>query len=82
MTVKAVVFDIGAVLVDWQPHLAWMDELGSREAVDAFMDRKVLLQLYLRATDTKHSFWFVNLLNEKDAMFHKKNEQKMLVIDK
>ena len=39
MTVKAVVFDIGAVLVDWQPHLAWMDELGSREVVDAFMDR-------------------------------------------
>ena len=39
MTPSIVVFDIGAVLIDWQPHLAWMDELGSREAVDAFMER-------------------------------------------
>ncbi len=39
MTPSVVVFDIGAVLIDWQPHLAWMDELGSREAVDAFMER-------------------------------------------
>ena len=36
---KAVVFDIGGVLVDWQPHLAWMDEMGSRAEVDAFMAR-------------------------------------------
>jgi 2-haloacid dehalogenase len=39
MTVQVVVFDIGGVLVDWQPHLAWIDELGTRSAVDAFMDR-------------------------------------------
>lgn len=39
MAPSVVVFDIGAVLVDWQPHLAWIDELGSREAVDAFMER-------------------------------------------
>ena len=39
MTPKVVVFDIGAVLIDWQPHLAWIDELGSREAVEAFMER-------------------------------------------
>jgi FMN phosphatase YigB (HAD superfamily) len=35
---KAVVFDIGAVLVDWQPHLAWADELGE-EGAQAFMER-------------------------------------------
>ncbi len=39
MNPTVVVFDIGAVLIDWQPHLAWMDELGSREAVEAFMER-------------------------------------------
>lgn len=39
MSAPVVVFDIGGVLVDWQPHFAWMDELGSREAVEAFMDR-------------------------------------------
>ncbi len=39
MSPSVVVFDVGGVLVDWKPHLAWMDEFGSREAVEAFMDR-------------------------------------------
>jgi 2-haloacid dehalogenase len=39
MTASVVVFDLGGVLINWQPHLAWMDELGSRAAVDAFMER-------------------------------------------
>ena len=52
------------------------------EELDALEDRKILHQLYLRATSEKHSFWFVNLLNEKDAMFYKNFEQKMLVVDK
>lgn len=39
MTIKAVVFDIGGVLIDWRPHLAWVDEFGSRADVDAFMER-------------------------------------------
>ena len=39
MSAKVVVFDIGGVLIDWQPHLAWLDELGTREAVEAFMAR-------------------------------------------
>ena len=39
MNPTVVVFDIGAVLIDWQPHLAWMGEFGSREAVEAFMER-------------------------------------------
>lgn len=38
MTVDTVVFDIGGVLVNWQPHLAWVDELGE-EGARAFMDR-------------------------------------------
>ncbi|MEL7344308.1 MAG: HAD family phosphatase, partial [Pseudomonadota bacterium] len=38
MTRPVVVFDIGAVLVDWQPALAWSDELGLGGA-HAFMDR-------------------------------------------
>ncbi len=35
---KHVVFDIGAVLVEWQPELAWADELGVDGARD-FIDR-------------------------------------------
>ncbi len=38
MTVDTVVFDIGGVLVDWQPHLAWADSLGEEEA-KAFIER-------------------------------------------
>ena len=38
MTVDTVVFDIGAVLVDWQPDLAWADEM-SREDIRAFLAR-------------------------------------------
>ena len=33
-----IVFDIGAVLVDWQPELAWADELGL-DGARAFMAR-------------------------------------------
>lgn len=39
MTPSIVVFDIGNVLVDWQPHKAWLKELGTPEACQAFMDR-------------------------------------------
>ncbi|MEL6463370.1 MAG: HAD family phosphatase [Pseudomonadota bacterium] len=38
MNIDTVVFDIGAVLVDWDPHLAWIDELGVEEA-KAFLAR-------------------------------------------
>lgn len=38
MKVDTVIFDIGAVLVDWQPELAWADELGI-EGAQAFMAR-------------------------------------------
>ncbi|MDQ2094457.1 HAD family hydrolase [Rhodalgimonas zhirmunskyi] len=49
MTPSVVVFDIGGVLVDWQPHLAWLDEMGSRAMVDAFMRRIDFPALNLRA---------------------------------
>lgn len=38
MTIDTVVFDIGGVLVDWAPHLAWEEELGA-EGARAFLDR-------------------------------------------
>jgi hypothetical protein len=52
------------------------------EELDALMDRKILLQLYLTATAEKHSFWYINLLNEQDAMFYKNFEHRMVLIDK
>ena len=38
MTPSVVVFDIGGVLVDWKPHLAWIDELGE-DGAHAFIER-------------------------------------------
>ena len=38
MPVDTVVFDIGGVLVDWQPHLAWVDDLGE-DGAKAFLAR-------------------------------------------
>ena len=52
------------------------------EELDALMDRKILLQLYLKATEQKHSFWYINLLNEQDAMVYKNFEHRMVLIDK
>ena len=42
------VFDIGNVLVDWQPHLAWMDEFETRAEAEAFMARIDFPALNLR----------------------------------
>ncbi|MFY0619717.1 HAD family hydrolase [Shimia sp.] len=39
MTPSVVVFDIGGVLVEWQPHLAWSDAFDTHEDVIAFMER-------------------------------------------
>lgn len=49
MTPSIVVFDIGGVLVDWQPHLAWKEELGSRAASEAFMERIGFMEKNKRA---------------------------------
>ena len=50
--------------------------------LDALLDKKVLMQMYLTATAEKHSFWYINLLNEQDSMWYKNFEHKMLLIDK
>jgi hypothetical protein len=50
--------------------------------LDALLDRRVLMKMYLTATGEKHSFWFINLLNEQDSMWYKNFEYKMLLIDK
>ena len=38
-TIRAVVFDVGNVLLRWDPQAAFLPELGSRAAADAFMAR-------------------------------------------
>ncbi len=45
----AIVFDIGNVLIRWDPHLAFLPDLGSRAAVDAFLTRIAFHDLNLRA---------------------------------
>ena len=50
--------------------------------LDALLDRRVLMRMYLTATGEKHSFWYINLLNEQDSMWYKNFDQKMLLIDK
>ena len=49
------------------------------EELDALHDRKILMQMYMLATSEKHSFWYINLLNERDQMFYKNFEQRMVV---
>ncbi len=46
---SAVVFDIGGVLVRWDPRLAFADRLGGLEAAAAFLDRIGFAGLNLRA---------------------------------
>ena len=49
------------------------------EELDALIDRRVLMQMYQIATQDKHGFWYINLLNDKEQMFFKGFEQRMLV---
>ena len=49
------------------------------EELDALVDRKVLNDMYRMATSEKHSFWYVNLLNEQDQMFYKGFEQRFAI---
>ena len=50
--------------------------------LDALLDRRVLMKMYLKATEEKHSFWYINLLNEQDSMWFKNFDHKMLLVDK
>lgn len=49
MAASVVVFDIGGVLVDWQPHLAWMEDFGSEEAVRDYLERTDFMARNARA---------------------------------
>lgn len=46
---KAIVFDIGNVLVRWDPVQAFLPDLGTREAVEAFFTRTDFFARNLRA---------------------------------
>ena len=48
----------------------------------ALLDRRVLMKMYLTATAEKHSFWYINFLNEQDSMWYKNFEARMLLQDK
>ena len=50
--------------------------------LDALLYRRVLKKMYLTATGEKHSFWYINLLNEQDSMWFKNFEHRMLLVDK
>ena len=49
------------------------------EELDALVDRKALLEMYKQATSEKHSFWYINLLNETDQMFYKNFDQRFIL---
>ena len=49
------------------------------EELSALLPQKTLLQMYNMATSEKHSFWYVNLLNEREDLFFKNFDQRMLV---
>lgn len=51
------------------------------EELSALLPPKTLLQMYNLATAEKHSFWYINLLNERQDLFFKNFEQRMLVQD-
>lgn len=44
-----VVFDIGAVLVEWTPHLAWADVFATETEAQAFLDRTGFFEKNVRA---------------------------------
>ena len=67
MTADTVVFEIGGVLVDWQPHLAWADDLGeNRTRVAQYIHR------YTRTVPDKLSATWDPLyaLKDKDVTLH------------
>lgn len=63
MTPSIVVFDIGGVLVDWKPHLAWEGEFATRAEVDAFMTR---VDFFARNLRGDHGERFADMAQELD----------------
>ena len=49
------------------------------EELDALVPRKQLLEMYTIATAEKHSFLFVNMLQEKHEMFYKNFDQRFVL---
>ena len=49
------------------------------EELDALVDRATLMEMYRMATNDKHGFLYVNLLNETDSMFYKGFDQRFVV---
>ena len=53
------------------------------EELDALLPRKTLLAMYKVATAEKHSFMYINLLNDDpDSMWYKNLNHRMLLVDK
>ena len=48
------------------------------EELDAITDKNTLMEMYRLATNTKHGFWYINLLNT-DHMFYKNFDQRMVI---
>ena len=48
------------------------------EELSALLPVKTLLQMYNMATAEKHSFWYINLLNDQQDLFYKNFDQRML----
>lgn len=59
-----VVFDIGGVLIEWQPHLAWIEQLGSEAAARAFLERTDFSARNMRADAGER---FSDMAQELDA---------------
>ena len=53
--------------------------LSILDELDALHDKKVLMQMYKLATAEKHSFWYINLLNDTESMFYKNFEHRMVI---
>ena len=52
------------------------------EELDALVDRKILMGMYLEATREPHSFWYINMLQPTDQMFYKQFHQKFALVNK
>ena len=76
-------------LSDWRTQLqtwavsgALVDAASKALVLEKVPASLVELKMYLTATGEKHSFWYINLLNEQDSMWYKNFEARMLLQDK
>ena len=53
--------------------------LSILEEMDALVDRKLLNEMYNMATSETHSFWYINLLKERDFMLYINFEQRFAI---